>query len=189
MAQAPVKINLTCIPDVSYLYIPIKSGSEKTNHEGTMKTNYRIINLHVFVPALSLFASGQRLFLSAYVPLTQYDDRSFVNDKGQFSFMPATSLGTVNPSFEMQAAFSLPGHIALGANIMAGGRDNSDEGYNDFSKYNYFEGFGGFYTSFKNIGIFEIYAGYGEGGEQHTFAYNEWDWWMAEAGSRMVLLI
>ncbi len=52
-----------------------------------------------------------------------------------------------------------------------------------------FEGFGGFYTSFRDIGVFEIYAGYGEGGEKHTFAYNDWDWggggWVQDGTAEM----
>jgi hypothetical protein len=111
------------------------------------------------------------------------------NDKGQFSFMPACSFGTVNTSFEMQAAFSVPGHIALGANMMTGGRDNSKDDYNDLSKYNYFEGFGGFYSSFRKIGVFEMYLGYGEGKESHTFAYNDWGWggggWVQDGTAEM----
>jgi len=111
------------------------------------------------------------------------------NDKAEFSFMPAASFGTVFTSFEMQGAFSLPGHIALGANFLTGGRNNSETTYEDFSKYNYFEGFGGFYTSFRDIGVFEIYAGYGKGGESHTFAYNDWDWggggWVQDGTAEM----
>src|SRR5512137_2394565 len=113
----------------------------------TMKTKYRIINWHVFIPVLTflLLVSG-----CSYPHMYHSPNMMTVplfNEKGQFSFMPAVRFGTVNPSFEMQAAFSLPGHIALGANMMTGGRDNSQEGYRDFSKYHYFEGFGGFYTS------------------------------------------
>ena len=155
----------------------------------TMKSNQRIVNWHVIVPALTLLL----LVSSCSYPHMYHSPNMMTvplfNDKGQFSFMPAVSFGTVNTSFEMQAAFSLPGHIALGANLMTGGRDNSEEDYTDFSKYNYFEGFGGFYTSFRDIGVFEIYAGYGEGGERHTFAYNEWDWggggWVQDGRAEM----
>lgn len=110
-------------------------------------------------------------------------------DKGEFTIMPAASFGTVFTSFEMQGAFSLPGHIALGANLFTGGRNNDGDTYQDFSRYHYFEGFGGFYTSFQDKGIFEIYAGYGEGGENHTFAYNDWDWggggWVQDGNAEM----
>lgn len=108
---------------------------------------------------------------------------------GEVSIIPAASFGTVNTSFEMQAAFSLPAHIALGANYMTGGKDNSKDYYEDFSKYNYFEGFAGYYTSFNKNGVFEIYAGYGEGGQKHTFAYNDWDWgggdWVQDGTAEM----
>ena len=100
---------------------------------------------------------------------------------------PASVL--VIPALKCRQPFPFPVHIALGANLMAGGRDNSEEDYDDFSKYNYFEGFGGFYTSFRNIGVFEIYAGYGEGRERHTFAYNDWDWggggWVQDGTAEM----
>lgn len=112
-----------------------------------------------------------------------------MKEKGEVSVITAGSFGTVNPSFEMQAAFALPGHIALGGNFMTGGNNHSDSDYEDFSRYNYFEGFGGFYTSFGNIGIFEIYAGYGESSQRHTFAYNDWDWggggWVQDGTAKM----
>ncbi|HNY14283.1 MAG TPA: hypothetical protein PKI12_02005 [Bacteroidales bacterium] len=111
------------------------------------------------------------------------------NDAAQFSGTITGSFGTVNPAFELQTAFSLPAHIALGAGLMTGGKNNSGTDYTDLSKYNYFEGFGGFYTSFAKIGVFEVYAGYGEGNETHTFAYNEWDWgsggWVQDGTAEM----
>jgi hypothetical protein len=76
----------------------------------------------------------------------------------------------------MQAAMSLPAHIALGGSFMTGGKNNSGTSYEDRSDYTYFEGFGGLYGSFADIGIFEIYAGYGGGNQNHIFAYNDWDW-------------
>jgi len=94
----------------------------------------------------------------------------------EFSGIAAGSFGTVNPSFEMQAAMSLPAHIAIGANFMTGGKNNSGTTYEDRSDYTYLEGFGGFYSSFADVGIFEIYAGYGGGNQNHIFAYNDWDW-------------
>jgi hypothetical protein len=97
-------------------------------------------------------------------------------DPVEFSGIVSGSFGTVNPSFEMQAAISFPAHIAIGANFMTGGKNNSGTTYDDRSDYNYFEGFGGFYSSFADIGIFEVYAGYGGGNQNHIFAYNDWDW-------------
>jgi hypothetical protein len=154
-----------------------------------MKTNKKIVNWHVIVPVLTflLLVTG-----CSYPHMYHSPNMTTVplfNDKGQFSFMPVVSFGTVYTSFEMQAAYSLPGHIAMGANMLIGGRDNSGDTYEDFSKYNYFEGFGGFYTSFRDVGVFEIYAGYGEGGERHTFAYNDWDWgngsWIQDGTAEM----
>lgn len=112
-----------------------------------------------------------------------------MKEKGEVSVITAGSFGTVNPSFEMQAAFALPGHIALGGNFMTGGDNHSGSAYEDFSRYNYTEGFGGFYTSFGKIGIFEIYAGYGESSQRHTFAFNDWDWggggWVQDGTAEM----
>lgn len=108
---------------------------------------------------------------------------------GEISLMPAASFGAVNTCFELQAALALPGHIGTGVNYMTGGKNNSGDTYDDLSEYNYFEGFGGLYASFKNIGVFEIYAGYGEGREKHTFAYNDWDWgggdWVQDGSAEM----
>ena len=111
------------------------------------------------------------------------------NKPVEFTGTVAGSFGTVNPSFELQTAFSLPAHMALGINFMTGGNNHSGDYYSDFSRYNFFEGFAGFYSSFNKSGIFEIYAGYGEGGEEHTFAYNEWDWggggWVQDGTAEM----
>ena len=154
-----------------------------------MKINHHIANLHVAVSALSiLLLAGSCSYPHMYHSPNMMSVPLF-NDKAQFSFMPAASFGTVFTSFEMQGAVSLPGHIALGANLFTGGRDNSEDTYDDFSKYNFFEGFGGFYTTFSDKGVFEIYAGYGEGGENHTFAYNDWDWggggWIQDGTAEM----
>ena len=154
-----------------------------------MKIYHHIANLHVAVSALSiLLLAGSCSYPHMYHSPNMMSVPLF-NDKAEFSFMPAASFGTVFTSFEMQGAVSLPGHIALGANLFTGGRDNSEDTYDDFSKYNFFEGFGGFYTTFSDKGVFEIYAGYGEGGENHTFAYNDWDWggggWVQDGTAEM----
>lgn len=100
----------------------------------------------------------------------------------EFSGLAAVSLGAVNPSLEFQAGLSLPGHIALMANYMGGGTDNSSDTHTDYSKVRYFEGALGFYKSFKEIGVFEIYGGYGKGTQSHVFAFREyqsglvWTW-------------
>lgn len=141
-----------------------------------MNTRNWIVNRYLFLTIISALL----LFNSCSYPHMYHSPNMMTvplfNDKGQVSLMPAGSFGTVNPSFELQAAFALPAHIGLGGNLMTGGKDHSGDTYDDLSKYSYFEGFGGFYTSFKTIGVFEIYAGYGGGSGQHTFAYNEWDW-------------
>jgi len=154
-----------------------------------MKINHRYESLHAAVSVLSILLLAYSCSYPHMYHSPNMMSVPLFKDKAEFSFMPAASFGTVFTSFEMQGAFSLPGHIALGANLFTGGRDNSENTYEDFSKYNYFEGFGGFYTSFRDIGVFEIYAGYGEGVEKHTFAYNDWDWggggWVQDGNAEM----
>lgn len=137
-----------------------------------MKTILRNLNKYVYLLFISL------LINSCSYPHMYHSPNMMVvplfKDPVEFSGTVTGSFGTVNPSFEMQAAMSLPSHIALGANFMTGGKNNSGTTYEDRSDYNYFEGFGGFYSSFADIGIFEMYAGYGEGIQKHTFAYNDY---------------
>jgi len=91
----------------------------------------------------------------------------------------AASIGEVNNCFEIQAGLPLSGHIALLANYMAGGKDNTNYSVADYSHIHYFEGSAGFYTSFKDIGVFELYGGYGKGSQQHAFAFREYDGWFS----------
>jgi len=154
-----------------------------------MKINHRNLKLQATVHVLALLM----LAVSCSYPHMYHSPNMMsvplFTDKGEFSLMPSASFGTVFTCFEMQGAFSLPGHIAFGANLLTGGRNNNGDTYEDYSKYHYFEGFGGFYTSFHEKGVFEIYAGYGEGGENHTFAYNDWDWggggWVQDGTAEM----
>lgn len=110
-----------------------------------------------------------------YSPNTQ--DVPLFTEKNQFSGNVAGSFGLVNNSFEIQAGLSLPAHVALTANLMTGGNDNTSNSVSDFSKINYFEGTAGYYTSFSDIGVFEIYGGYGKGSQRHAFSYDEYDSW------------
>ncbi len=99
----------------------------------------------------------------------------------------AGSLGIVNNSLEIQGAYSLPAGIALTANFMTGGNDNSSESLKDNSKNSYFEGAVGYYKPIQSIGVFEIYGGYGTGSQQHTFTYviynDPWEWITVPDGS------
>jgi hypothetical protein len=139
-----------------------------------MKTTLRNSNQYVFLLFISLLLNS-----CSYPHMYHSPNMMAVplfKDPVEFSGTVSGSFGTVNPSFEMQAAMSLPAHIALGGSFMTGGKNNSGATYVDRSDYNYFEGFGGFYSSFAGSGIFEIYAGYGGGNQNHIFAYNDWDW-------------
>lgn len=99
------------------------------------------------------------------------------NESYTFSGLMAGSFGPVNNCFELQTGYSLPGHVALMANYMTGGNNHSTDTYNDFSKLSYFEGALGFYMPFKDIGVFEIYGGYGHGTQHHSFTTTELDGW------------
>jgi hypothetical protein len=96
-------------------------------------------------------------------------------EENLFSGTIAGSVGEVNNSIEIQAGLSLPGHVAFTANYMAGGTRHIRDNISDISKVSYFEGAAGFYTSFSDKGLFEIYGGYGKGSQNHTFAYKEYD--------------
>jgi hypothetical protein len=154
-----------------------------------MKISYRISRLFIYTPALTALMMFSSCTYPHYYHSPNMMTVPLFNKGGEWSTMLAGSFGSVNPSFEMQTAFSFPAHIALGINYMTGGKDNSGDYYTDLSKNHYFEGFGGFYTSFQKIGVFEFYAGYGEGNEQHTFAYNDWDWgggsWIQDGDGEM----
>jgi hypothetical protein len=111
-------------------------------------------------------------------------------EREEFSFNLGGSVGAVDPSLEVQAAYALPGHIALMTNYMAGGTDNSPASYDDYSKNRYFEGGLGFYVPFREIGVFELYTGYGQGSQNHAFAYKEYQgkliWnWVADGSADM----
>jgi hypothetical protein len=103
-------------------------------------------------------------------------------EKYAFSCDFAGSVGSVNSSLEIQAGLSLPGHIALTTNLMTGGTKHFRDNVSDISKVGYFEGAAGYYTSFSDKGVFEVYGGYGKGSQHHSFAYDEyggqliWTW-------------
>lgn len=91
-------------------------------------------------------------------------------ESNEFYGLMAMSTGK-GESFELQAGYSLPMHIALNANYMNGKRDKSRGSVDDITKISYFEGSIGYYKSFLTYGIFEIYGGFGHGSQNHTFAY------------------
>jgi hypothetical protein len=101
------------------------------------------------------------------------------SESNEFSGYVAGSFGVVNTSLEIQAGYSLPAHLALTANFMTGGKDNSSASFEDYSKNNYFEGTLGYYKPFKNIGVFEIYGGYGRDFQQHAFTHAENNGWFS----------
>ena len=106
-----------------------------------------------------------------------------INDSAnKFTGLVAGSFGAENECFEAQAGYSFPAHIALTASLLTGGTSNNAGKYSDYSKVSYFEGALGYYRHFADICVFELYGGYGQGKQEHVFAYNEytggltWTW-------------
>jgi hypothetical protein len=97
------------------------------------------------------------------------------SEKNIFTGQAAGSFSGLNNCFEIQTGYSLPGHVALTANFMTGGNHKSLNTLKDNAKYNYFEGAAGYYRSFLEIGVFEVYAGYGHGNQHHVFSYSGYD--------------
>lgn len=122
------------------------------------------------------------LFFSCSMPHYYYSsnihDVPLFSVSNEFTGHLAVSSGEVNNCFELQAGYSLPGHVAFTANLMTGGKDDSSDDYEDFSKITYFEGTGGYYTTFSDIAVFELYGGYGGGSQRHAFSYGEYDGWL-----------
>ena len=111
-------------------------------------------------------------------------------EQSVFSGDFAGSVGAVNNSLEGQAGLSLPSHVALTTNFMTGGTKHERDNISDISKVGYFEGAAGYYTLFKDVGVFEVYGGYGKGSQHHTFAYKEYnaplDWtWIRDGTADM----
>lgn len=110
-----------------------------------------------------------------YIPNVQ--NVPLFKQSNEFSGLAAFSTGIIDNCAELQAGYSLTDHVALIANFMTGGNNNSTQTYEDFSKINYFEGALGYYKSFSDIGVFEVYGGYGQGSQHHAFSYSEFSNW------------
>lgn len=93
-------------------------------------------------------------------------------DKLEFTGKIAASRGIQNTSAEIQTAYSLPGHIALMANCMIGGKINGISKTPDYSNCQYYEGGLGYYNAIDSFFVFEIYGGYGLGTQNHIFGSN-----------------
>jgi hypothetical protein len=136
-----------------------------------MKKNILLIVLWITVLLTSCL--NPNVYHMYYSPNVQ--NVPLFTKKNEFTGHVVGSFGAVDNSFEIQAGRSLPGHVALTVNYMIGGEDNLS-GSTDHSKIHYFEGTVGFYTSFKAIGVFEIYSGYGKGSQHHVFSYIDTSW-------------
>ena len=123
------------------------------------------------------FLSTSCSFRNYYTPNVQ--NVPMFTEKKIFSGDISGSVGTANSSLEILAGLSLPSHMALTANYMAGGNKHN---ISDILKVSYFEGTAGFYTTFKDDAVFEVYGGFGKGSQNHTFANEKyigqlnWTW-------------
>ena len=93
---------------------------------------------------------------------------------------PAFSTSFVNSCFELQAGYSFPGHIAVMTGFMAGGNNNSGQTYNDYCRLKYLEAAIGYYRSWADIFVFEVYGGYGGGTQKHAMTYTDWYNWQLQ---------
>lgn len=163
------------LSDTSIFYPYVSDSCYYLNKTGKMKK--KILSIVSWASILLTNCSFPHYYYSSNI-----QNVPLFKESNEFSGLMAGSFGAVNNSLELQAGYSFPGHVALTANYMTGGNDNSSDSYEDYSKNHYFEGTLGFYKSFKNIGIFEIYGGYGQGSQRHAFAYKEysggliWTW-------------
>jgi hypothetical protein len=107
-----------------------------------------------------------------YAPVAQ--NVPLNDSSNEFTGLVAGSFGAENECFEAQAGYSFPAHIALTASYLTGGTHHNPGSVEDYSKINHFEGAIGYYKPFGNIGVFELYGGFGGGRQNHVFAYDEY---------------
>jgi len=72
-----------------------------------------------------------------------------------------------------QASYSLSDKFSLaaGGNIFSNARSSTVNGLSTGSwSGNYFEGAFGYYKNFEKLGVFEVYAGFGNGNQSHDYA-------------------
>jgi hypothetical protein len=132
-----------------------------------MKTNTLLLAL--VVSAILHSCSFPHFY---YAPVAQNVP---LNDtSNEFSGHVAGSFGTENECLEAQAGYSFPSNIALTASYLTGGTHHYPGGIQDYSKINHFEGAIGYYKSFADICVFELYGGFGDGRQNHVFAYREY---------------
>jgi len=111
-----------------------------------------------------------------YTPVAQ--NVPLADTSNEFTGLLAGSFGVVNESFEGQAGYSFPANVAVTAGFLTGGTSNNAGNCTDYSKVRYFEGALGYYRHFSDICVFELYGGYGQGKQQHVFAYDENTGWL-----------
>ena len=98
-----------------------------------------------------------------------------LNDSAnKFTGLVAGSFGAENECLEVQAGYSFPSNIALTASYLTGGTRHNQGSVEDYSKINHFEGAIGYYKPFAKICVFELYGGFGDGKQNHVFAYREY---------------
>ena len=139
---------------------------------GTGKFRYK--NLVTVFWTITFLLSGCSFPHYYYTPNIQ--STPLFKGKYEFSGLVAGSFGT-NACLELQGGLAFPGHVALLTNFMTGGIDRSSSTYTDYMKINHFEGAVGYYNSYENNFVFEIYGGYGGGSQDHAFSHTVYDSW------------
>jgi hypothetical protein len=155
------------------LHIIILPMALVKKNSGTGKFRYKnLITVFWTIPFLLTGCSFPHYY---YTPNIQ--SVPLFEEKNEFSGLVAGSFGT-NACLELQGGFAFPGHVALLTNFMTGGIDRSSSTYTDYMKINYFEGALGYYNSYENNLVFEIYGGYGGGSQNHAFSHTVYDNWL-----------
>jgi hypothetical protein len=101
-----------------------------------------------------------------YVPNIQ--NVPLFREKNESRISGAIGEGDESKSFEIQAAYSITGHLGFTASFMsAKGGDISTDG--NWAKGHYIEGAIGYFVPVSKAGVFEIYGGYAGSGQNHHY--------------------
>lgn len=122
----------------------------------------------------SLFAIFilQSCIHSYYVPNAQ--NVPLFSEKGEFQFSGQIGSGEFSSSREIQTAVAITNNIGLAANYMNTNDGNLDK--DDYTKGNYLEAAIGYFRPTNKKGIFEIYGGFGNGRQHHSYKFIDIDY-------------
>lgn len=101
-----------------------------------------------------------------YVPNVQHVP--LFKEKNEARLSLSFGGGEESTCTEVQAAYSVTGHIGVMTNFMAAsGGDKSDK---DWGRGNYLEGAIGYFKPIDKYGVFEVYGGFGGGRQHHEYS-------------------